>query len=118
MEFRAEARFQRVSPQKARLVLDLIKGRRVEEALETAAFTKKRIAAMVESCCTSAVDNANYSERGKGPRCRCRQPLRQAGDRQRRSAHEADSSGADGARVSLLAPADAHRICVSGRARR
>ena len=28
MEFRAEARFMRVSPQKARLVLDLIKGRR------------------------------------------------------------------------------------------
>jgi ribosomal protein L22 len=32
MEFRAEARFMRVSPQKARLVLNLIKGRRVEEA--------------------------------------------------------------------------------------
>ena len=37
-EFRAEARFQRVSPQKARLVLELIKGRRVEEALNTVAF--------------------------------------------------------------------------------
>ena len=34
-EFRAEAKFQRVSPQKARLVLELIKGRRVGEALET-----------------------------------------------------------------------------------
>jgi large subunit ribosomal protein L22 len=34
-EYRAEARFQRVSPQKARLVLDLIKGRGVQEALET-----------------------------------------------------------------------------------
>ena len=32
-EYRAEAKFQRVSPQKARLVLDLIKGRGVEEAL-------------------------------------------------------------------------------------
>ena len=30
MEFRAEARYMRVSPQKARLVLDLIKGQRVE----------------------------------------------------------------------------------------
>ena len=37
MEFRAEARYMRVSPQKARLVLDLIKGRRVEEALQHAA---------------------------------------------------------------------------------
>ena len=43
-EYRAEAKFQRVSPQKARLVLELIKGRGVQEALETAAFTKKRIA--------------------------------------------------------------------------
>jgi large subunit ribosomal protein L22 len=33
-EYRAEAKFQRVSPQKARLVLDLIKGRGVEEALD------------------------------------------------------------------------------------
>ena len=33
MEFRAQARFIRVSPQKARLVLNLIKGRRVEDAL-------------------------------------------------------------------------------------
>ena len=39
-EFRAEARFQRVSPQKVRLVLDLIKGRGVEEALTTAASPK------------------------------------------------------------------------------
>ena len=47
-EFRAEARFQRVSPQKARLVLELIKGRRVEEALNTVAFTKKSVAPLVE----------------------------------------------------------------------
>ncbi len=44
MEFRAEARYVRVSPQKARLVLDLIKGRRVEEAMNTLAFAKKGIA--------------------------------------------------------------------------
>jgi large subunit ribosomal protein L22 len=59
-EYRAEARFQRVSPQKARLVLDLIKGRGVQEALETAAFTKKRIAPVVHKLLTSAVDNAKY----------------------------------------------------------
>ena len=40
MEFRAEMRYLRVSPQKARLVLNLIKGRRVEEARDTLAFTK------------------------------------------------------------------------------
>ncbi|HEY1903848.1 MAG TPA: 50S ribosomal protein L22 [Terracidiphilus sp.] len=65
-EFRAEARFQRVSPQKARLVLDLIKGRGVEEALTTAAFTKKRIAPVIHKLLISAVDNAKYlaGERG------------------------------------------------------
>ena len=59
-EYRAEARFQRVSPQKARLVLDLIKGRGVEEALTVAAFTKKRIAPVIHKLLTSAVDNAKY----------------------------------------------------------
>jgi large subunit ribosomal protein L22 len=59
-EYRAEARFQRVSPQKVRLVLDLIKGRGVEEALTTAAFTKKRIAPVIHKLLTSAVDNAKY----------------------------------------------------------
>jgi large subunit ribosomal protein L22 len=60
MEFRAQTRFVRVSPQKARLVLDLIKGRRVEDALNTLAFNKKRIAAKVEKLLRSAVENANY----------------------------------------------------------
>jgi large subunit ribosomal protein L22 len=59
-EYRAEARFQRVSPQKARLVLDLIKGRGVQEALDTTAFAKKRIAPVVHKLLTSAVDNAKY----------------------------------------------------------
>ncbi len=59
-EYKAEARFQRVSPQKARLVLELIKGRGVQEALETAAFTKKRIAPVVHKLLTSAIDNAKY----------------------------------------------------------
>ena len=60
MEFRAQTRFVRVSPQKARLVLELIKGRRVEDALNTLAFNKKRIAAKVEKLLRSAVENANY----------------------------------------------------------
>jgi large subunit ribosomal protein L22 len=60
MEFRAQTRFVRVSPQKARLVLELIKGRRVEDALNTLMFTKKRVAAKVEKLLRSAVQNANY----------------------------------------------------------
>jgi large subunit ribosomal protein L22 len=60
MEFRAQTNFVRVSPQKARLVLELIKGKRVEDALNTLAFSKKRIAAKVEKLVRSAVENANY----------------------------------------------------------
>jgi len=59
-EFRAEARFQRVSPQKARLVLELIKGRGVQFALDEAAFTEKRIAPVIHKLLTSALDNAKY----------------------------------------------------------
>src|ERR1700743_2040854 len=60
MEFTAKARFTRVSPQKARLVLDLIKGRRVEDARNTLMFTKKRVAAHIGKLLQSALDNANF----------------------------------------------------------
>src|SRR5262252_6619647 len=66
MEFTAKARFTRVSPQKARLVLDLIKGRRVEEALTTLSFTKKRIAPDIFQLLRSALENANYLIQEKG----------------------------------------------------
>jgi large subunit ribosomal protein L22 len=60
MEFRAEMRYLRVSPQKARLVLELIKGHKVEEARNTLLFTKKRVAAHVGKLLQSALDNANF----------------------------------------------------------
>ncbi|MFZ0730930.1 MAG: 50S ribosomal protein L22 [Candidatus Sulfotelmatobacter sp.] len=66
MEFRAEHRFVRVSPQKARLVLDLIKGRRVEDARNTLMFTKKRVAAHVGKLLQSALDNVNFLTTEKG----------------------------------------------------
>ncbi len=56
----------RVSPQKARLVLDLIKGRRVEDALNTLTFTKKRVAEPIHKLLRSAVENANYLSQEKG----------------------------------------------------
>ena len=65
-EFRAAARFQRVSPQKARLVLDLIKYRRVEDAMNTLAFTKKAVAPAISKLLRSAVENANYLGQEKG----------------------------------------------------
>src|SRR5205085_1944619 len=66
MEFRAQARYMRVSPQKARLVLDLIKGRRVEDAMNTLTFTNKRVASTVQKLLRSAVENANYLGQEKG----------------------------------------------------
>jgi large subunit ribosomal protein L22 len=66
MEFRAEARYMRVSPQKARLVLNLIKGQRAETARNTLAFTKKRVAATVGKLLQSAIDNANFLSSEKG----------------------------------------------------
>ena len=65
-EFRAAAKWMRVSPQKARLVLDLIKGLRVEDALNTLTFTNKRVAAQVYKVLHSALDNANYLSTEKG----------------------------------------------------
>jgi large subunit ribosomal protein L22 len=66
MEFRAKKMFLRVSPQKARLVLDLIKGRRVEDARNTLMFTKKRVAEHVGKLLQSALDNANFLATEKG----------------------------------------------------
>ena len=66
MEFRAAANYVRVSPQKVRLVLNLIKGRRVEDALNTLAFTKKGIAPNIHKLLRSAVENANYANSEKG----------------------------------------------------
>ncbi len=65
-EYTAQLRYYRVSPQKARLVLDLIKGQRVEDALNTLLFTKKRVAPAIHKLLRSAVENANYLSNEKG----------------------------------------------------
>ncbi len=66
MDFRAEARYIRVSPQKARLVLNAIKGQRAEQAMTTLAFMKKGIAPTIGKLLRSAVENANYLSTEKG----------------------------------------------------
>jgi large subunit ribosomal protein L22 len=65
-EFRAEAKFQRTSPQKVKLVLDLIKGLRVEQALNTVHFSTKRMAPVVEKVLRSAIQNATYVSQEQG----------------------------------------------------
>ena len=54
----ATAKHVRVSPQKARLVLDLIRGQRAEKALGILRFTMKRIAKPIEKILRSAIANA------------------------------------------------------------
>jgi large subunit ribosomal protein L22 len=66
LEFRAEAKFQRGSPQKAKLVLDLIKGKRIEAAINIVTFTNKRWSPVIEKVLRSAVQNAVYLSGEKG----------------------------------------------------
>jgi large subunit ribosomal protein L22 len=58
MEARATGKYLKGSPQKARLVIDLIRGRRVQEALAILRFTKKRATQPIEKVLLSAVANA------------------------------------------------------------
>ena len=62
----AKAKFQRTSPQKAKLVLDLIKGLRVEQALNTVHFSTKRMAPVIEKVLRSAIQNATYVSQEQG----------------------------------------------------
>ena len=55
---KATGRFIRMSPQKARLVVDLIRGKNVNEALMTLKFTNKKATSEIEKVVRSAVANA------------------------------------------------------------
>jgi len=58
MQARAEARYIKISPQKARLVVDLIRGQRAGDAINILRSTNKRIAPSVEKVLRSAIANA------------------------------------------------------------
>ena len=58
MEAKAVAKFLRVSPRKARLVAENIKGKNVEEALNILRFTPKKSAAIMSKVLFSAISNA------------------------------------------------------------
>lgn len=59
MEARASAKFLRGSSQKARLVIDMIRGKNVNDALAILRYTNKRAALGIEKCVKSAIANAN-----------------------------------------------------------
>jgi large subunit ribosomal protein L22 len=58
MEASATYKYMRISPQKARLVVDLIRGKSVSEAFSILNFTKKRVTHDLEKILRSAVSNA------------------------------------------------------------
>lgn len=63
MEARAIQRHARLSPQKARLVVDLVRGRRVEDALGILAHLPKKGARVLAKVIRSAVANAEHAQR-------------------------------------------------------
>ena len=63
MEAKAVARYVRVSPQKARLVVDLIRGKNVNNAIATLAFTRKAVSKIIDKVLKSAVANAENTKK-------------------------------------------------------
>ena len=61
-QWKAVHRHARVSPRKARLVIDLIRGRHVNDAQDILRFTPKRASALIEKVLKSAIANANEQE--------------------------------------------------------
>ena len=103
MEARAAMKWVRVSPQKARQVIDLIRGRRCGDAINILRATNKRIAPQVEKVLRSAISNAESASSdvdvdqlyvkgayvNEGPRMKLVRPapMGRAYRYQRRSAH-------------------------------
>ena len=62
MAYVAKHRFARIAPRKARLIMDLVRGRDVDDAISMLKFAKQRASGMVEKVIRSAVANANEQE--------------------------------------------------------
>ncbi|MEW6140524.1 MAG: 50S ribosomal protein L22 [Thermodesulfobacteriota bacterium] len=61
MEWNATLRHARIAPRKARLVADLVRGKRVEDAIGLLRFTPKKAAEMLKKLIESALNNASKS---------------------------------------------------------
>ncbi len=62
MEAKAVARYIRISPQKARLVADVVRGLEVDKAITTLRFMPKKGARILRKVIESAVANASQSQ--------------------------------------------------------
>ena len=61
MQVAAKLRYARVSPQKVRLMADMIRGKNVDDALKTLSFTPKKSAKIVKKVLESAIANAEHN---------------------------------------------------------
>jgi len=61
MQSKASAKFSRISPRKARMIADLVRGRDAAEALQLLQFTEKSAAPVISKIIESAVANARQS---------------------------------------------------------
>ena len=61
MEVAARLKHARISPQKCRLVVDQIRGKSVEEALQLLTFSPKKAAGLVKKVLESAIANAEHN---------------------------------------------------------
>ena len=66
MPFQAKHRYARIAPRKARLIMDLIRGRDVDDAITMLKFSKQRASGMIEKVVRSAVANAGEQEADTG----------------------------------------------------
>lgn len=62
METMAKLKFAHLSPQKGRLVADMIRGMNVERALQTLEFSNKKASRIIKKVLESAVANAEHNE--------------------------------------------------------
>ena len=60
--FKASHRYARIAPRKARLIMDLVRGRDVDDAITQLRFAKQRASGMIEKVIRSAVANANEQD--------------------------------------------------------
>lgn len=62
METKASLNYARVGAQKARLVADMVRGKKVDEALKTLTYMNKKTAVLIKKLIESAVANADYKK--------------------------------------------------------
>ena len=62
MPFESKHRFARIAPRKARLLMDMVRGRDVDDAISLLRFSKQRASGMIEKVIRSAVANASEQD--------------------------------------------------------